>query len=189
MTRERTRVMPVGVVVRRLPGVTRWQKWTWLPVSLLPGAAPADWKMLRAEGDAIEYHATTLSLELHHTQTEAYLIALSDKVPSIYVVMRAAPELAPAIPIEVLHMTASAHEGLDYADSAEVFVEKVPMPPGLIAWIREFVDMHHEEEIFYKRQRDKHRIDLEEEGIGDPRIRQLADVYRAPGTRKKDTLQ
>ena len=63
------------------------------------------------------------------------------------------------------------------------------MPTGLIAWVREFVDMHHEEEIFYKRQRDKHRIDLEEEGIGDPRIRQLADVYRAPGTRKKDTLQ
>ncbi|WP_428671592.1 DUF3305 domain-containing protein [Roseibium sp.] len=189
MTGERTRMMPVGVVVRRLPGVTRWQKWSWRPVSLLPGAGEAYWKVLRADGDLVEYHAATLSLELHRTETEAYLIALSDKVPSVYVVMRAAPELEPGVPLELLLMTASAHEGLDYADSSEVIVEKVPMTPGLIAWIREFVDMHHEEEIFHKRQRDRTRVDLEEDGIGDPRIRQLGDVYRAPGLRKKDTIQ
>lgn len=189
MNIERTRAMPVGVVVRRLPGVTRWQKWSFLPIALLPGAGTAAWKVLREEGDAVEYHAATLNLELHHTQTEAYLIALSDKVPSVYVVMRAAPELVPGVPLELLHMTASAHEGLDYADSSEVMVEKVPMPPGLIAWVRDFVDMHHEEEIFYKRQRDAIQVDMEEDGVGDPRIRQLSDVYRAPGTRKKDTLQ
>jgi hypothetical protein len=181
--------MPVGVVVRRLPGVTRWQKWSWRPVALLPGAPPAEWSVLRSEGDAVEYHAATLSLELHRTETEAYLIALSDKVPSLYVVMREAPELEGEVPLELLLLTASAHEGLDYADSSEVIVEKVPMPAGLIAWVREFVDMHHEEEVFYKRKRDELRVDLKEDGIGDPRIRQFSDVYRAPGRTRKDTLQ
>ncbi|TYC48333.1 DUF3305 domain-containing protein [Rhodobacterales bacterium] len=181
--------MPVGIVVRRLPGVTRWQKWSWRATALLPGAGPADWAVLRTEGDAVEYHAATLTLELHRTETEAYMIAISDKVPSAYVIMRPAPEREDDIPLEMLLITASAHEGLDYADSSEVIVEKVPMPAGLVAWIQDFVNLHHQEEVFYKRQRDMTRIDLEEDGIGDPRIRQLSDVYRSPGGRKKDTIQ
>lgn len=189
MTSERIRTMPVGVVVRRLPGVTRWQKWSWRPVSLLPGAGEADWIMLRQEGEAVEYHAATLSLDLHRADTEAYLTALSDKVPSLYVVMRPAEEAERDVPMEVLLLTASAYEGQDYADASDVQVEKVPMPPGLIAWIRDFVDQHHEEEIFIKRRRDKTRIDLKEDGIGDARIRQTADVYRAPGSKAKDRLQ
>ena len=189
MTNERTRTMPVGVVVRRLPGVTRWQKWSWRPVSLLPGAAPADWSVLREEGNAVEYHAATLSLELHRADIEAYLTALSDRIPSLYVVMRPAEETESDVPMDVMLLTASAYEGQDYADASDVMVEKVPMPPGLIAWIREFVDAHHEEEVFIKRKRDKKRIDLVEDGVGDPRIRQLSDVYRAPNRKPKDTLQ
>ncbi|MCV0424578.1 MAG: DUF3305 domain-containing protein [Roseibium sp.] len=181
--------MPVGVVVRRLPGVTRWQKWSWRPVSLLPGAGPADWTVLREEGDAIEYHAATLSLELHRADTEAYLTALSDKVPSLYVVMRPAEETEHDVPMDVMLLTASAYEGQDYADASDVMVEKVPMPAGLIAWIREFVEAHHEDEVFIKRKRDKKRIDLIEDGVGDPRIQQLSDVYRAPNRKPKNTLQ
>ncbi|QFT30310.1 hypothetical protein FIV00_07490 [Labrenzia sp. THAF82] len=189
MTAEKTQTMPVGVVVRRLPGVTRWQKWSWRPVSLLPGAGPADWKVLRQEGEAVEYHAATLPLELHRADTEAYLTALSDKVPSVYVVLRPADEVERDLPLDVMLVTASAYEGQDYADSSEVMVEKLPMPEGLVAWIRDFVKIHHEEEIFIKRKRDKKRIDLQEDGVGDPRIRQLSDVYRAPLRKPKDTLQ
>jgi len=181
--------MPVGVVVRRLPGVTKWQKWSWRPVSVLPGAGPADWTVLREEGDAVEYHAATLPLELHRADTEAYLAALSDRVPSVYVVLRPTDEVDRDVPLEVMLVTASAYEGQDYADSSEVQVEKIPMPPGLVAWVRDFVAMHHEEEIFIKRKRDKSRIDLVEDGIGDPRIRQMSDVYRSPGRKRKDTLQ
>lgn len=181
--------MPVGVVVRRLPGVTRWKKWAWRAVALLPGAGEAEWSVLRSEGGAVEYHAATLTMELHRTETEAYMIALSDRVPSAYVVMRDAPERGVDLGLELLLLTASAHEGLNYADSSEVIVEKVPLPPGLIAWIRDFIDLHHKDEVFYKRQRDETRVDLEEDGVGDPRIRQLTDVYRAPARGPKDTLQ
>lgn len=186
---ERTRSMPVGVVVRRLPGVTKWQKWSWRAVSLLPGAGDADWQVLRREGDAVEYHAATLPLELHRADAEAYLAALSDRTPSVYVVMRPVEDADSTVPMDVMLVTASAYEGQDYADTSEVMVEKVPMPAGLIAWVREFAAAHHEDEVFIKRKRDKKRIDLEEEGIGDPRIRQMSDVYRSPRNKGKDVLQ
>ena len=39
--------------------------------------------------------------------------------------------------------------------------------------------------VFIKRKRDKKRIDLREDGKGDERIRQVADVYRAPASAKR----
>jgi len=56
--------IPLGVVIKRVPGVTRWAKWVWKPVSVLPGAAPANWKILRREGETVEYHAATVPLDL-----------------------------------------------------------------------------------------------------------------------------
>jgi hypothetical protein len=41
------------------------------------------------------------------------------------------------------------------------------------------------DDVFIKRRRDKTDIDLQEDGIGDARIRQTADVYRAPKTIKE----
>ena len=45
---------------------------------------------------------------------------------------------------------------------------------------RKFVDNYYEEEAFVKRRRDKTRVDRVDDGIGDARIRQASDVYRAP---------
>jgi len=173
--------MPLGVVIRRAPGVTRWAKHAWRVVAVLPGAGNATWKELRREGDVVEYHATTLPLELYRTETEACLVALSDAIPAIYVIMRQGQGNHP---LDVIMVTASPYEAQDYADSGEELIEKVPMPAGLIGWIREFVEAHHEDEVFIKRRRDKKRVDLTEDGIGDARIRQTSDVYRAPTRRE-----
>ena len=51
------------------------------------------------------------------------------------------------------------------------------MPVGLIAWVRDFIENHHVEEAFVKRKRDKKRVDIQQDGIGDPRIEQISDVY------------
>ncbi|NNK77690.1 MAG: DUF3305 domain-containing protein [Litoreibacter sp.] len=178
--------MPLGVVVRRVPGVTRWARWTWSAVAVLPGAGSADWRVMREQDDVTEYHAATVPLELYRTDTEAYLTGISAKVPAIYVVMRETGD--DKAPLEVVLATASPYEGQDYADSGEEIVEKVPMPEGLVAWIRDFVELHHEEEVFVKRRRDKQRTDLVEDGIGDSRISQLTDVYRAPTRSEKETI-
>ena len=170
--------MPIGVVVRKTPGVTRWAKWNWRAVAVLPGAGPADWHELRSEDGAVEYHAATLPLTLWADETEAYMVNLSDSQPSIYLVLRDA--LDDERPMDAVLVTASPFEGQDYADTGEEIVEKIPMTEGLIAWVRDFAIQHHQDEVFVKRRRDKKRTDLIEDGKGDARIRQTSDVYRAP---------
>ncbi|MCA0869843.1 DUF3305 domain-containing protein [Seohaeicola saemankumensis] len=179
--------IPLGVVVRRTPGVTRWVKWNWTAVAVLPGAGSADWSEMRREGDAIEYHAATLPLTLYSSDTEAYLANLTDAIPSVYLVMR--DENGAGAPPEAVLVTVSPYEGQDYADNGEDIVEKIPMPAGLIAWVRDFALAHHQHEEFKKRRRDKKRIDLQQDGIGDARIRQDTDVYRAPAPRARRVVQ
>lgn len=179
--------MPLGVVMRRTPGVTRWAAWAWRAVAVLPGAGPAEWRVLRNEGDATEYHAATLTLELHGAETEAYLHGLSTKVPSIYVVLRESDD--DRCPLDAVLVTASPYEAQDYADNGEDIVEKVPMPAGLVAWVRDFVKAHHREEEFKKRRRDRVNTDRVEDGVGDPRIHQVSDVYRSPHLIRKGRMQ
>jgi len=178
--------MPLGIVIRRTPGATRWAKWSWRVSGILFGAGEAKAQILRQDGDVIEYHAATVPLELHGADTESYMVAISAQVPSIYVVMRDNPDNTP--PFDVILATASAYEAQDYADSGEEIVEKVQMPEGVVAWVRDFVKAHHVEETFVKRKRDKKRVDLSEDGIGDVRIAQTGDVYRAPSQIKKERL-
>ncbi|WP_113912652.1 DUF3305 domain-containing protein [Roseovarius dicentrarchi] len=178
-----SQTIPVGVVIRKSPGVTRWAKWAWRVVGILPGAGPADWKILRREGDAVEYHAATLPLELYVSDTEAYAHELQTRAPSVYVVL--SPDASvKETPWKVTLVTASPYEGQDYCDSAEVMVEKVPMPAGMQAWIGDYLARHHEEETFIKRKQKKTRVDDVEDGRGDPRIAQQSDVYRSPRLRK-----
>lgn len=177
------RTMPVGVVLRRAPGVTRWVPWVWTATAVLPGAGAAEWKVLRREGEATEYHAATLTLELHGAETEAYLHGISAEVPSLYVVMREAA--GQDCPLDVVLVTASPYEAQDYTDSGEEIVEKVPMPHGLVAWVRDFVEEFHQDEEFVKRKRDRKRIDLTQDGIGDPRVGKTADVYASPALKRR----
>lgn len=179
--------MPVGVVLRRAPGVTRWVKWNWTVSGVLPAAAPAAWQLLRREGEVTEYHAATLPLELHRAEAEAYMQALTTTPPSLYVIMREISE--GDFPLEVTLITASPFEAQDYADSGEELVERVAMPAGLVAWLREFTLAHFHEEEFKKRRRDKKDIGASEDGIGDPRISQLTDVYRSPALSKRGRVQ
>lgn len=174
--------MPVGVVVRQAPGATRWALWVWRAVAVIPGAAPADWAELRRDGDTVDFHAGTLPLTLHRTDTEAYLTAISCEVPKLYVVMRKPLQASETRPLDLVTVTASPFEAQDYTDNGEDIVEPVAMPEVLIAWIGAFVEKHHHEEVFIKRKRDKARIDKVQDGVGDPRIRQATDVYRAPGS-------
>jgi len=53
----RTISMPVGIIVAKHPGVTRWATEIWKPCGLLPGAEIAHWVELRTEDSATLYHA------------------------------------------------------------------------------------------------------------------------------------
>lgn len=169
--------IPIGIVIRRSPGTTRWARHNWRVVALLPGAAQADWKELRREGEVVEFHAGTVRLELYRTDTEAYLQGLTAREPSVFVVLRGSPG---SDLLELVRVTASPYEAQDHEDTGEDIVEKVQMPESLVCLVRDFVADHHKQESFVKRKRDRKRVDLVEDGVGDSRIRQLTDVYRAP---------
>src|SRR5210317_589464 len=174
------RELPVGAVVRRVPGVTRWARHIWKPVAVIPGAAEAFWKELVREGDVVDYHAGTVTLELYRADVEAYLVSLNMAVPSLWVILDRDETGQSPSDYFVSAVTASAYEAQDALDSGESIVEAVPMPESLAAWIKEFVDMHYLEETFKKRRRDKFSTDEKEDGKGDARIRQVSDVYRSP---------
>lgn len=181
--------MPVGVVVRQTPGVTKWARWIWRAVAVIPGAPPADWAELRRDGETVEFHAGTLPLTLHRTETGAYLTAISSDVPKLFVIMRTPQKQGDTRPLDLVTVTASPYEAQDYTDNGEDIVEPVEMPRALVAWIGAFIEEHHQEEVFIKRKRDKSRIDLVQDGIGDPRIKQVTDVYRAPGSHRTEEPQ
>jgi len=174
--------LPVGVVLHRKPGVTRWQKWSWTARALLPGAGPADWKLLREDGDVAEYHIGTLPLTLWRTDADAYRIALNEPVVCAYVILAVSDG---EYPLALKLITANPNEAMQYAEGGEDVVEKVPMPPALVAWLQDWTDQHFVEEPFKKRKRKRYLEDKVEDGKGDPRIAQVSDVYRAPSRDRK----
>ena len=180
----KSQTIPLGIVVRKSPGMTRWAKWVWRVVDILPGAGPADWTVLRDEAEVTEYHAATVPLSLYVSDTEAYLHEMSTRAPSVYIVL-SPDESRQDRPWKVMLATASPYEAQDYCDSAEEVVEKVAMPQGLEAWVRDFVEQFHQDEVFVKRRRDKQRVDQTQDGIGDPRVQTGADVYASPTLKRR----
>lgn len=176
--------IPLGVVLRRRPGVTRWAKWAWSAIAVLPHAGPGGFRVLREDGDITDYHAATVPMDLHRTDTESYRTSLMMTPPSVFAVLNKGADANNEHGIAVHTVTASADLALDWQDSAEMIVEPVAMPDELIALVRDFCEAHHNEVPFVKRKRDKKRVDHVEDGIGDARIRQAADVYRSPGSIK-----
>lgn len=177
--------MRVGVVVTCSPGVTRWAKQIWRPTALLVGAPDAKWQELRREGEVIEYHAGTVDLSLYRTDVEAYRVSLSMKPPSAFVIMDEDTTGQAPGGWMLSHVTLSAYEAQDALDSGFSLVEAVPVPAMIGAWATEFVKRHFIDEDFKKRQRDRVDVNRQQDGIGDARIVQPADVYRAPASIKK----
>lgn len=177
--------MPMGVIVSRSPGVTRWATEIWKPSGLIPGADIAHWVELRTEGDITLYHARTLSLDLYRSDVEAYRVALSMDIPSAFVIMDEDESGESPGGWGVSDVTLSPYEAQDLLDSGFSLVEPVPIPPVVISWAQQFVDHHFVEEPFKKRKRDRLNVDQTDEGIGDPRVSQGSDVYLSPASLRK----
>ena len=177
----------VGVVLRRTKGATRWARWNWSVAALLPGAPDPgpEGRVLaeNAETGLLEIHAATTPLELHRAEVEAYRVSLAMTPPSLFVVLRPGENADIDAPPVVHLITASAYEAQDYGDGDEETVEAVPAPEALIGWIDGFVEAPWKDEVFYKRKRDRYAPE-KQDGKRDARVRQTADVYRAPAALK-----
>lgn len=174
--------MPVGVILRRSPGVTRWAEWAWHVSGVLPGAPDAHWKELRRDGQTVEFHVGTLPLTLWPSDAEAYAAALSEDKPCLYAVLRAAPDKARPYVLKLV--TASPFEAQLYTECGEELVERLAMPDPILAWVRDFTAAHYESQPFVKRK----RRGMKEDAGPDIRSPQPDDVYRAPHRGRKAAM-
>ena len=177
---QKEMILPLGVVLERRPGVTRWARWAWRATAVIPGAPQADWKLLSDTDGVTAWHVGTYPLDLHYTEVESYRTALLSGRPTVYVVLYQGADANNEHGIAVREVTVSAVRAMQHQDSSELIVEPVAMPEALAATIHAFCEAHHVETGFYKRRRDKTRVDIVEDGKGDPRIRQTSDVFRSP---------
>lgn len=151
---ERTETLSVGIVLERRDSSHPWQDHVWLPVAVLPGVPAADpcgpWKKLK-EGEGWEqYLAGTLTIEIHRTDTEAYLDCLSADPPRVFVVLQ--EDIEGPHGVRPFLATVSTYEAQDYTDAGDNIVEGVAMPDAVAAWLRAFIEVHHVEEPFRKRR-------------------------------------
>lgn len=167
--------IPIGVVVARETIDHAWQDVRWRPVSVFTEAPPqtGPWReLLRGDG-LTHYHAATLLLELHRTETMSYQINLANGEPSVYVVMRDAEEQDDP-PVEPYIVTASPFEAQAHGESGFEFVERVVMPDQLIEIVESFIREHHVEVPFKRRKRLRHP-DEETHQFGKEPVFELRD--------------
>jgi hypothetical protein len=150
-------ILQLGIVVERRTLKSRWQRTEWRPVAVFAGAAPCDpkgdWTELKSGAGWVRFHAGTLPLELFPKETEAYRLALSQQPPRLFVVLRPNEDAQIAHDAVPLLVTASPDEAQGFLESGADLVEAVAMPEPVAAFVQAFIDSHHVEEPFVKRQR------------------------------------
>ncbi|MEX0923201.1 MAG: DUF3305 domain-containing protein [Rhodovibrionaceae bacterium] len=154
-------ILPLGIVIERREIDNRWQKHVWRGVAVLPGAAELDsrgpWKEL-ARGEEggkgwVRYHAGTLPLSLFRKETEGYKVSMSQQPPRVFIVLRSGLDCDCEHDVVAVAATVSPYEAQDFLDSGSDIVEALPMPPTLAGFVQDYIDRHHSEEPFIKRQR------------------------------------
>jgi hypothetical protein len=166
-------VMPVSVVVERRASTHPWQDYTWRPIGILPRTDAAAGKLLASGEGWDHFHCGSLDLELFRGETEGYLTNLSQDSPVIYVVLRRNEE-SDGLDYRLFLVTACPYEAMGYTAGDETIVEGVPMPPEVMAWVKEFVALHHVDVPFKKRKNKRHQAD--ERGRG-PRSAREEEVW------------
>lgn len=164
-TSVKTTALKVGVVLAREDIDHAWQDHRWRPLSVLvgiPNLDPGD--VLKSGEGFTHYYAGTFEIGMHRKETSAYVVNLENDVPVVYVVATDAEDEDSELPYYIRLVTVSPFEAQDYLDSGEDIVEAIPMIEPLVAWVEKFVDEHHQEEVFIKRQRDRVRLEIEKFG-------------------------
>lgn len=187
--------VPLGVVVARERIDHPWQEYRWRAVSVfLDAPEKADWRELVREAGMTQYHAATVPLVLHRRETMSYHVNLANGEPSIYVVLREESDPQFGRPVSVHAVTASPFEAQVHSDMAFDAVDRVGMPERLVSLVAAFVDEHHVEERFVKRQRQPH-VKEEEHLFGQEpifvlreRMEARAAAAGAPKTRRDDKV-
>lgn len=152
--------LSIGVVVARERIDNPWQDCVWRAVGVFLNAPEiAGWRELRRDEGCVHYHAATLPLALHRKDAASYLANLASGEPAVYVVLRHDPGSTSDRPVGVHLATVSPYDAQAYGESGLETVTQVVMPADLVELLREFVAVHHVDEPFVKRQRQRYHVE------------------------------
>ncbi len=172
-----TMTMQVGVVLGRRKAKSPWLDWMWEARAILPDPAEAaPGTLLAADADDALYYGGAATLEAHTTETQGYLGNLASGEPRIWVVLR--PQPGDAMP-EIVKVTCDPAEGEGYSETGWDIVNAAPMPEPIQAALAAFVDEHHVETVFVKRQRDRQNPEALAHGLKGPERDRLMREQRA----------
>lgn len=189
-TQEETKdlSMPLGIILEQRTSRNKWVEFDWSVVAVIPGADLINNPIvLRSgtdkEGDWVQYHAATLTLEIFNKETEGYKFNLGLDHPSVYVVLRendSEPDSENNEGLDIIPflVTVCPYEAQDYLDSGEEIVEGVLMPASVFSWLSAYVDKYYIEETFKKRKRKA--FDPRKEGYDKP-IAPIGNTYFRTG--------
>ena len=144
---------PVSVVFRRTPLTNRWVSERWEPIAVIPpddfpSAADAPGTLapvkLGEDASGARWRFDGHAFELHPTEAEGYYLNIVAPEPKAFVMWRLTEDggLPPVFPVIV---TVSYHQAARMLDGGER-VDAVPLPAGILAWMRPFVDEHYKPE-------------------------------------------
>ena len=191
----------VRLIIERQSIDNKWQSHRWVIHDLVPlelstgdGLPPSNdvqFQRLRQPsgddaGDAL--FTAEASLDLHRAEAEAYAENLASSEPAIYVVLRHNEDedcsVDDEIDIHLAEISLSPYNIQDYEDCGEDQVEKLPLQGPIADFVKEFVEIHFKPEPFIKRKRDKARVDRDQLGGADPRLRRDGDMFQIPTEHK-----
>lgn len=143
-------VWRLGLLARRTPPANRWSAGGLVPSAvLMPEPALPPHTRVSAEGPVEVWYLGARDLSLHPGDTGHYRDNLASGRPSVWAVIRGIDPAA----AEVLALTVDPYEGEGLAGDVALTVEALPIPPALAAELAAYVEAHHVEIAFKKRQR------------------------------------
>ena len=191
----------VRLIIERQSIDNKWQSHRWVIHDLVPlelstgdGLPPSNdvhFQRLRQPlgdeaGDAL--FTAEASLDLHRAEAEAYAENLASSEPAIYAVLRHNEDENYSgdddIDIHLAEISLSPYNIQDYEDCGEDQVEKLPLQGPIADFVKEFVEIHFNPEPFIKRKSDKARVDRDQLGGADPRLRRDGDMFQVPTDHK-----
>ena len=178
----------VKIIIERQLIDNVWQSHRWVIHDLVPlnlragdGPPPATISILSPYGGSEKVRRSVVLIhcrsvvDLHGAEAEAYADNLASAEPSIYAVFRKNEEddenADQRLDIHLAEISLSPYNIQDYEDCGEDQIEKLPLHGPIADFVREFVDIHFKPEPFIKRKRDKARVERDQVGGADPRLK------------------
>ncbi|GGB42107.1 hypothetical protein GCM10011316_12550 [Roseibium aquae] len=156
-------LMPVGILIERRKSTHPWADYTWKGLGVVPNALPTGGWQIAVQGDmATQFLYASVNLVLHRRMGEAYDANVETGSPALWIMLDDAD--TQPVPYRVHGVTADPYEAQGRLDSAEGLVERVDMPPEILAWAVDYIKQMPDPGAFLKRKRVPEK--LEEQKFG-----------------------